>query len=238
MKIEFYHTFRIPEKNVNIEGQWDLNPTVKFLQQHVKVQGKTVMDIACRDGFYGFQFEKMGAKQVSGLDLDDRLARRYIKSATGSKNDFIHANAYSLNKFMPGMADVTFAGDVICHLQDPIRFLRNVHHVTKEHFYIVADVWPQFETWYAGYPFKLTKKEILFFLELAGFIEITPLCDYQIIGEYWRRRGCQAVRDVMLVRCKANPAWKFGAEEGIMPQNGTENEIPELTHEVDWTSEP
>jgi len=86
MRVEFYHTFKIPEKGINVEGQWDLNPTAPFIFDHVKVAGKSVLDVACRDGWYSFCFEKgMGAKKVYALDVDDRMARRYMAKVMASQ---------------------------------------------------------------------------------------------------------------------------------------------------------
>lgn len=233
MKIEFYHTFNIPEKNINIEGQWDLNPTVHNLQK-INVAGKTLLDVACRDGWYSYFFEKQGAN-VSCLDVDNRRARKYIHNIINSRVIFYHCNGYSINNQFPARAfDVTFAGDVLCHVQDPIRFLRNIHHVTKEHFYIVADVWPKFEMWYGGYPWKFSQAELLICLRMAGFKNVTVIDKYQINGAYWKRRGCQSVRDVVLVKCEANPEWRFGNEEAIVPANQTVNDIPELTYDLEF----
>ncbi len=235
MKIEFYHTFKIEDKGIDIEGQWDLNPTAPHIFKHVNVAGKSVLDVACRDGWYGFCFEKgMGAKEVTQLDIDDRAARRYIANKISSKNDFIHLNGYDLHTFHDRKWDVTFAGDILCHLQDPIRFLRNIHHVTKEKFYYVADVWDSFKMWYAGYPWMFTKKELSLMMELAGFLKPTVLAEYQIKSKYWASRGSLGVRNVALYECTRNPAWRFGGEEAIVNvSQSVEGGIEALTHEVE-----
>ena len=62
MKIEFYHTFKIPEKGINITGQWDLNPTLEHFKFDVK--GKTLLDVACRDGFYSYHFGETGSEAL------------------------------------------------------------------------------------------------------------------------------------------------------------------------------
>lgn len=232
MEVEFYHSFIVPEKGINLVGQWDLNKTVQHLEK-IDVAGKTVLDVACRDGFYGFYFEKNGAKEVTMLDMDNRAARRFMQNIFESKAGFIHSNAYDLHKYKEKSYDVTFAGDVICHCFDPIRFLRNVHHVTKDYFYIVADVWPKFEMWYEGYPFKTTLAELTCMLHFAGFLEPTVLASYQLEGAYWKSKGLQYIRDVKLIRCKRNPDWKYEDAEAIIPKNKSVNGIPELTYHVD-----
>lgn len=233
MKIEFYHTFDIPEKGIKVEGQWDLNPTAPHIFKHVNVAGKTVLDVACRDGWYGFCFEKgMGAKEVTQLDIDDRLARRYIATKLDSRNHFFHKNGYSLHDWKEKEFDVTFAGDILCHLQDPIRFLRNIHHVTKEKFYYVADVWDAFKMWYAGYPWMFGKKELTLMMEFAGFLNPTILAEYEIKSKYWSSRGCLGTRKVALFECSRNPSWSFGGEESITPANDR-IDIQELTYELE-----
>lgn len=234
MQIEFYHSFIVPEKGINLVGQWDLNKSIPHLEK-IDVAGKSVLDVACRDGWYGFHFEKKGAREVNMLDMDDRAARRFMKKVFNSKAQFIHKNAYTIHSFlMEGEYDVTFAGDVICHLFDPIRFLRNVHHVTREYFYLVADVWPNFEMWYEGYPWKMTLAEIMKMLTFAGFLEPTVLSSYQLEGAYWQSKGLQYQRDVKLIRCKRNPDWHYDYAEGIIPRDKSVNGIPELTYHIDF----
>lgn len=230
MRIEFYHTFQLPDRT--IEGQWDLNPIAPNLEK-IDVAGKTVLDIACRDGWYGFNFEKRGAK-VTGLDLDNRAARRYMKKVLGSQNEFIHANGYSLHTLPEKSFDVTFTGDVLCHLQDPMRFLRNIHHVTKDVFYLVADNWEKFALWHKGYPFMFTEKEIMTMLEWTGFRNNQVIDRFVIKGDYWRRRGCKWERNVSLIKCHRDQNWQYGTEEGIVPQSGTDFAIQELTYEINY----
>lgn len=233
MKIEFYHTFILPDGR-RFEGQWDLNPTVSKLEQ-INVAGKTVLDVACRDGWYSYHFEKRGAKKVFGMDIDDRQARRFTHDAFKSSVWFMHRNAYSLKEANEKSFDVVFAGDILCHVDNPLGLLKRIHHVTKERFYLVADVFPQMDTWDKFYIWKFTEKALLDLLGMAGFRDIQILSRYAMSGTFWKHAGGQPlVRDIALFSCARDPDWKMDLlEDEIIPVEKSINYRPELTYEVE-----
>lgn len=228
MKIEFYHTFNLPDGR-KFEGQWDLNPTAQYLDQ-IDVRGKTLLDVACRDGWYGFEFEKRGAI-VTGMDIDNRDAREYIGKTLCSRNQFIHSNIYAAAKLPAREFDIVFAGDILCHLESPLRALQIFHHLAKENVYIVADCYEKTSVWYHGYPWKFSEADLLGLMGIAGMGNIKILGRYQIVGEYWRRGGFQHIRDVALFSCCCDPDYSLPDQERIEPKSL--NSINELTYEVE-----
>lgn len=236
MKIEFYHTFKIPEKGINITGQWDLNPTAPHIFEHVKVAGKSVLEVACRDGWYSFCFEKgMGAQEVTALDYDDRTARRYIHKAIGSSVKFLHRNAYTIKDLPEKSFDVTFAGDVLCHVDDPLRLLKQIHHATKEKFYLVADRWPAAGIWWAGYIWKFTETDMLRLLEYAGFKNIKVLARYNIGSNFWPKNELNP-RPVSLYSCDRDPNWKYPDEAFTFEKNSAVL-TQELAPDIDFNDQ-
>lgn len=229
MKAEFYHTFRIPEKGINITGQWDLNPTIEHFKFDVK--GKTLLDVACRDGFYSYHFEKQGAI-VTGLDMDDRTARRYIHKAIGSGVKFLHRNAYSIKDLPEKSFDIVFAGDVVCHVEDPLRFLKQMHHAAKEKFYLVADAWPAPGIWWEGYIWKFTEADMLLLLKFAGFRNIKVLARYKIGSDFWPKNELNP-RSVVLYECDRDQDWKYPNETSTIARNNTVYR-PEIAPEIDF----
>jgi len=229
MKIEFYHTFRIPEKGINITGQWDLNPTLEHFKFDVK--GKTLLDVACRDGFYSYHFERRGAI-VTGLDMDDRTARRYIHKAIGSGVKFLHRNAYSIKDLPEKSFDVVFAGDVVCHVEDPLRLLKQMHHAAKEKFYLVADTWPASGIWWEGYIWKFTEADMLLLLKFAGFKNIKVLARYKLGSDFWPKNELNP-RPVALYECDRDPDWKYPDETFTIAKNHTVYR-PEIAPDIDF----
>lgn len=226
MKIEFYHTFNLPDGRT-FKGQWDLNPTAEHFEQ-IDVKGKTLLDSACRDGWYSFLFEKMGA-DVTGLDLDDRSARRFMAGILNSKIKFSHMNAFSLASLAPKMFDVVFTGDILCHLDNPLGYLRVMNHIAKEKFYLVADTFLATEVLQPGYPWRFSEADLMKMLWIAGFKNITVLSRYIIPGPYW---GYD--RNVSLFSCDRDQDWIIHSQESeLIPKEKSINYIPEMTYEIE-----
>lgn len=63
----WYHTFEI--NGITTPGVYDFRKVIKSIN-FPSMQGKTVLDVGCSDGFFSSYFEAMGAHKVVGLDIN------------------------------------------------------------------------------------------------------------------------------------------------------------------------
>ena len=127
------------------------------------VAGLRVLDVATFDGFWAFEFERRGAREVLALDLDKpveldfppkRLAQataqdrekkfgrgfEIAKSALQSRVERVTCSVYDLDCGRFGMFDIVHAGDFLVHLHSPVRALQNIAAVCSGHA-IISEVY-------------------------------------------------------------------------------------------------
>jgi tRNA (mo5U34)-methyltransferase len=105
------------------------------------LEGKTVLDIGCWDGYFSFLAEKRGAKSVLGIDMLQgcshqeqgtegfEFARKALKSNVGFQKKSLEEFANSTNE----QFDVVFYYGVLYHVENPIAELKHLSKVTKEY---------------------------------------------------------------------------------------------------------
>jgi SAM-dependent methyltransferase len=213
--INFYHSF----DELNIKGKWDLDLTIKHLEQ-IPVRGKTLLDVACRDGWYSKFFEDRGAI-VTGIDWEDTEARSYIHDYYKLKTKFIHKNLYSLKNEPSNQFDIVFTGDVLCHLENPLGAIKNLHWIAKEKVYIVADIFNRFKVLDPGYIWMFTEDDIIRLMELAGLKNVIILDRYKITSRHY-----SYLRDVTLFQCDVDPLWSHDNLEEIIIDRETTKRNP------------
>jgi SAM-dependent methyltransferase len=85
------------------------------------VAGKSVLEIGCNNGFFCFEFARMGAAKVTGAEVFEGFIQpaRWMAAARGAKNiDFMLTDAL-LNLRLPAH-DVVFMSEVYAHFIDPL----------------------------------------------------------------------------------------------------------------------
>ena len=234
MQVEFYHTFNILSHHINFTGQWNHYPNKGLLSNHLAgVKGKSVLEVACRDGWYSLLFEELGASDVHAIDVEDRDARRYVWNKVGTKATFSKRNVYTLADMpAPLQAQVVFTGDLLCHLSYPLRALEGLHNACTEACYLVCDVWPRTEVLTPDYPNRWTESDLIKLMRLAQFDKIDKLCEFTLHSDYWKSKGCLPSRNLSLFRCERNPNFVPPTPMDFTV-DGCPNGIPELTYEVE-----
>lgn len=97
------------------------------------LKGKRVLDIGCRDGLYSFEAEKLGAREVIGIDSDvSRGAVELLIPALGSGVTMHNLNVIHLDRSRFGAFDVVVFAGVLYHLRYPFSGLRQVWDVMEE----------------------------------------------------------------------------------------------------------
>lgn len=149
--LRWYHTMDLPGE-VTTPGEYDLRPIVDRLPWP-DLAGARCIDIGSRDGFYAFEMERRGAREVVSIDLDDPSQVHFPGSvrppdsliskelddghrafgvahqALGSavRREFV--SIYDLADAGLGEFDLAVIGTLLLHLRDPVRALRAVRDV-------------------------------------------------------------------------------------------------------------
>lgn len=151
--INWYHTIDLGG-GVVTPGYYDHAPILPHYALPERLDGMRVLDIACFDGFWSFEFERRGAAEVVALDVqraaeidlpwrtraamsDDELNRPFGKgfalahATLGSKVQHVHCNVYDLTPEKYGMFDLVHCGDLLLHLRDPVGALMRIRSVVR-----------------------------------------------------------------------------------------------------------
>jgi tRNA (mo5U34)-methyltransferase len=93
--------------------------------------GKRVLDIGCAEGFFSFEAEKRGAREVIGIDSFPDSVRRFniIKAARQSNATAFLMNVYDLEPKRLGTFDVVLFYGVFYHLKHPQYALERIRSV-------------------------------------------------------------------------------------------------------------
>ncbi|HEV2740902.1 MAG TPA: class I SAM-dependent methyltransferase [Candidatus Elarobacter sp.] len=93
----------------------------------------SVLDLACNEGFFSFEFARHGAAGVLGIDerpLNIEKAE-YVRSRTGlTACRFAVGDVTSID-LEPAAADIVLLLGIIYHVEDPIRLMRRAAHAAR-----------------------------------------------------------------------------------------------------------
>ena len=148
----WYHTFDLPA-GVVTPGLFDHRKVVGKLPFPDSLAGKRCLDLASADGFFAFEMARRGGDVVS-VDLENPQGRDWqgeappdqtstgarrrferVRELTGLEVDRRDMNLYDVSpEALGGKFDFVFMGNVLLHVSDPSRVLRNVRSVTDGNF--------------------------------------------------------------------------------------------------------
>lgn len=142
---DFYHTVDIPGHGV-VHGQWDLRGREAEYLGHVRLAGRSVLEIGPASGHLSFWMEAQGARVTAfdlgeegtwdfvpfhGLDLEAAHAVRreqlrrlhnawwFLRQARGASAEAVYGTVYDIAP-SPGAFDVVTLNCVLLHLRDPM----------------------------------------------------------------------------------------------------------------------
>lgn len=99
----------------------DINPLrLEWIDQHVGLRGKKVLDVGCGGGLLSEGMAERGA-QVTGIDLSEKalgVARLHLLES-GRSVDYRHVSAEELAADAPGSFDVVTCLEMLEHVPDP-----------------------------------------------------------------------------------------------------------------------
>ncbi len=93
--------------------------------------GKRVLDIGCAEGFFSFEAERRGAREVIGIDSFPDSIRRFhiVKAARQSNANAFLMNVYDLDPKRLGTFDVVLFYGVFYHLKHPQLALERIRSI-------------------------------------------------------------------------------------------------------------
>jgi SAM-dependent methyltransferase len=143
---KFYHIIQLTE-TIATPGNARYVPAQKLCMKHLAkldLKDKRVLDIGCRDGLFSFAAEKMGAKEVIGIDNDlSKPATEFLIPFFNSKIRLEQLNLYDLTPDRYGLFDVVVFPGVLYHLRYPFWGLGRVKNVLSPggHLLIETATW-------------------------------------------------------------------------------------------------
>ena len=164
--INWYHTLDLGN-GVRTPGAFDHAPILDLYRIPARLDGLRVLDIATYDGFWAFEFERRGAREVLAMDLEGpahldwpprragvvpegqperfglgfEIAREELRSSVRR----VVCNVYDLRPETFGHFDVVHAGDLLLHLNSPVRALQNMARVCTGYALISEPYFPDLD---------------------------------------------------------------------------------------------
>ncbi|MBV9382993.1 MAG: hypothetical protein JO242_20300 [Streptosporangiaceae bacterium] len=159
----WYHTLELPG-GVVTPGWFDLRGVVGRLPWP-EVRGKRCLDVGTYDGFYAFELERRGAREVVATDIarhedwdlpapgrsqaeaalrqlagEKGLGFEVAREVLGSRVEKRILSVYDLSPDRVGTFDVVVCGNLMLHLRDPVRALEAIRSVCTGRFMSIEEV--------------------------------------------------------------------------------------------------
>jgi tRNA (mo5U34)-methyltransferase len=95
------------------------------------MSGMRVLDIGCAEGFFSFEAERRGAREVMAIDSSPDSIRRFniCRAAVDSRATAFLTNVYDLSRRGFGTFDLVMFFGVLYHLRNPILALEKIFSV-------------------------------------------------------------------------------------------------------------
>ena len=126
-----------PDVSDLAEADLDDNSSLKKMLALIET-GKRVVDFGCATGYFAQLLRKAGCTVV-GVEINPEAAKiseQYCESVVVADLDFVH-----LSEILPEADfDVAVFGDVLEHLRDPWRVLKEARQLLKPNGFVVASI--------------------------------------------------------------------------------------------------
>ena len=129
-KDAWYHKIEVAP-GVWTPGVHDSPQALELLDMPEDLTGMRVLDIGARDGFFTFEAERRGAREVVALDNEppDHTGFSIAAELLASKATYVTENVYSLDPEQYGTFDLVLFLGVIYHLRHPLLALDRIHDI-------------------------------------------------------------------------------------------------------------
>jgi tRNA (mo5U34)-methyltransferase len=162
----WYHTIDLPD-GTSTPGWYDTRDALKHIEWPAALHGGRCLDVGTFDGFWGFQMERRGAREVVALDVDDPTALDWsydhrlmgpqavlewksnrgpgfadAAALIGSKVKRVNLSVYDLDPEKMGTFDVVLCGALLLHLRNPMEALERMREVCRGELLLVETLDP------------------------------------------------------------------------------------------------
>jgi SAM-dependent methyltransferase len=143
-KYKWYHLIELEDgivtpgyaPHVQIPSLKDVHKALRS----IPLEGRRVLDIGCRDGLFSFEAEKLGAREVIGIDNDVSAgATEFLIPYFGSQVKMYELNVYDLKPETFGKFDVVIFAGVLYHLRYPFWALKCIRDVMEDDGQIIIE---------------------------------------------------------------------------------------------------
>lgn len=102
--------------------------------------GKTVLDVGCNAGYYGFVAKSRGAERVVGVEVDRHFVRQaeYLSTLLGLDMQFLHDDVHNVDTRL-GIFDTVICTGLMYHLPDPTNVLARLSDVCADTILIESE---------------------------------------------------------------------------------------------------
>lgn len=143
--LNWWHAIEVAP-GVVTPGWWDLRSTAERLPWPPAISGLRCLDVGTMDGFWAFELERRGAREVVAIDPADiagprpRERFRVAADLLGSRAEYRDLDVYDLDPAAIGEFDLIVMGYVLQMLRDPLRGLAAVRRVCRGHLIVLDTV--------------------------------------------------------------------------------------------------
>lgn len=122
-------------------GLQDTEAVLRQVGLPADLTGLRVLDIGARDGFFSFEAERRGAREVVALDYEapDQTGFSIAADLLGSEVTYLTDNVYALDPARHGHFDLVLFLGVIYHLRHPLLALDRIHDVCAPDARVVVE---------------------------------------------------------------------------------------------------
>jgi len=137
-RMKWYHKIELGDNIITPGFEWDnLWEPVKEYMKKVDFSNKRVLDIGCWDGMWSFEAEKLGAREVWAIDLNNQrsfseqgsetfeLAKKHLHS----KVNYREVSVYDLEDCFREPFDIVICFGVLYHLRYPQLGLARIRNI-------------------------------------------------------------------------------------------------------------
>lgn len=118
---------------LHLDTEWRSDWKWQRIRDHVDLRGKTVLDVGCGNGYYGWRMLGAGAALVLGVDPTLRYVMQYaaLRRYLGERGNYVLPLKLEDLPKAGAAFDVVFSMGVLYHRKDPLEHLRRLHGQLK-----------------------------------------------------------------------------------------------------------